>query len=146
MLLINSTSLFHFYLIFFANTLLICVQKFYSPQTSSAISFTNFNFAHCSSSVNLLPIAQEAKPHCGLKHNRSSGIYFVACLILLITFSLSSRSGFFVVISPRTTFLSSDTFLSGAKPQIFHHHIQGKVHPHFLLQIHSLQLYHTDHL
>ena len=37
------------------------------PHTSSAISLTNFNLAHCCSSVNLLPIAQEANPHCGLK-------------------------------------------------------------------------------
>ena len=29
----------------------------------------------------LFPISQDANPHCGLKHNRSSGIYFVACLI-----------------------------------------------------------------
>ena len=40
----------------------ICLP-FY-PQTSSAISFS---FAHCSSSVSLLPISQDAKPHCGLK-------------------------------------------------------------------------------
>lgn len=37
------------------------------PHTSSAISLTNFNLAHCCSSVSLLPIAQEANPHCGLK-------------------------------------------------------------------------------
>lgn len=43
-------------------------------QTSSAISFTSLIFAHCSSSVNLLPISQEAKPHCGLRHRRSSGM------------------------------------------------------------------------
>lgn len=42
-------------------------RNYCSPQTSSAISFTNFSFAHCSSSVNLLPISQEAKPHCGLR-------------------------------------------------------------------------------
>lgn len=48
------------------------------PHTSSAISFTSFNFAHCCSSVNLLPISQEANPHCGLKYKRSSGIYFAA--------------------------------------------------------------------
>ena len=29
---------------------------------------------HCSSSVSLLPISQEAKPHCGLRQRRSSGI------------------------------------------------------------------------
>ena len=56
----------------------IFLQWFYFifyPHTSSAISFTSFNFAHCCSSVNLLPISQEANPHCGLKHKRSSGIY-----------------------------------------------------------------------
>ena len=31
------------------------------------ISFTSFNFAHCSSSVSLFPISQEANPHCGLR-------------------------------------------------------------------------------
>ena len=42
------------------------------PHTSSAISFTSFNFAHCSSTVSLLPISQEAKPHCGLRQRRST--------------------------------------------------------------------------
>jgi len=32
------------------------------PQTSSAISLTSLSFAHCSSSVSLLPISQEANP------------------------------------------------------------------------------------
>ena len=32
-------------------------------QTSSAISLTKANLAHCCSSVNLLPISHEAKPH-----------------------------------------------------------------------------------
>jgi len=35
---------------------------FYS-QTSFAISLTSLIFAHCSSSVSLLPISQEANPH-----------------------------------------------------------------------------------
>ena len=43
-------------------------------QTSSAISFTNASFAHCSSSVSLLPISQEAKPHCGLRYSLSRGM------------------------------------------------------------------------
>ena len=50
----------------------------YLPQTSSATSFTSLIFAHCSSSVSLLPISQEANPHCGLKYRRSSGTYFAA--------------------------------------------------------------------
>ena len=119
---------------------------YYSPHTSSAISFTSFNFSHCCSSVSLFPISQDAKPHCGLRYRRSSGTYFAASLILWITRSLSSSSGDFVVIRPRTTFLSGDTFASGAIHRISHHHIPGTVHLHFPLQIHSLLLYHTDHL
>lgn len=34
-------------------------------QTSLAISFTRASLAHCSSSVSLLPISHEAKPHGG---------------------------------------------------------------------------------
>lgn len=56
----------------------IFCNGFIYSHTSSAISFTSFNFAHCCSSVNLLPISQEANPHCGLKYKRSSGIYFAA--------------------------------------------------------------------
>ena len=50
---------------------LIFMNPFIYPQTFSAISLTSFNFAHCSSSVSLLPISQEAKPHCGLRQRRS---------------------------------------------------------------------------
>ena len=85
-------------------------------QTSSAISFTSASFAHCCSSVSLFPISHEANPHCGLKHKRSSVMYFAACSILAFTVSLSSSSGFLVVIRPRTTFLSGETFASGANP------------------------------
>lgn len=92
------------------------VLAYLSDQTSSAISFTSLSFAHCSSSVSLLPISQDANPHCGLKYKRSSGTYFAASWILAITFSLSSSSGVLVVISPSTTFLSPDTFASGANP------------------------------
>ena len=45
--------------------------KFYKHslrQTSSAISLTRASFAHCSSSVSLLPISQDAKPSCELVH------------------------------------------------------------------------------
>ena len=48
------------------------------PHTSSAISLTSLSLAHCCSSVNLLPISHEAKPHWGLKYKRSKGIYLVA--------------------------------------------------------------------
>ena len=51
---------------------------FFYPHTSSAISFTSASFAHCSSSVSLFPISQEANPHCGLKYSRSRGMYFAA--------------------------------------------------------------------
>ena len=36
-------------------------------QTFYEICFTRANFFHCSSSVNLFPISQEAKPHWGLR-------------------------------------------------------------------------------
>ena len=42
-------------------------KTFPYPHTSWAISFTSASFAHCSSSVSLLPISQDANPHCGLK-------------------------------------------------------------------------------
>lgn len=58
------------------------VLAYLSDQTSSAISFTSLSFAHCSSSVSLLPISQDANPHCGLKYKRSSGTYFAASWIL----------------------------------------------------------------
>lgn len=48
------------------------------PHTSFAISTTSRTFAHCSSSVSLLPISHEAKPHCGDKYRRSSGTYLEA--------------------------------------------------------------------
>lgn len=35
--------------------------------TSWAICCTKSTFAYCSASVSLLPISQEAKPHCGLR-------------------------------------------------------------------------------
>ena len=110
---------------------------YYSPHTSSAISFTSFNFSHCCSSVSLFPISQDAKPHCGLRYRRSSGTYFAASLILWITRSLSDQEQLFYpeILLPAVQI-----------HQISHHHIPGTVHLHFPLQIHSLLLYHTDHL
>ena len=59
--------------------LIMCCCKYPDyPQTSSAISLTSLSFAHCSSSVSLLPISQEAKPHCGLRQSLSSETYFAA--------------------------------------------------------------------
>ena len=48
------------------------------PQTCSATWRTRRTFAHCSSSVSLLPISHDAKPHCGERHRLSSGTYFSA--------------------------------------------------------------------
>lgn len=48
------------------------------PHTSLAILCTNAILAHCSSSVSLLPISQDAKPHCGLRQSCSKGMYFAA--------------------------------------------------------------------
>ena len=62
--LINETPFYKLYFIY--------------AHTSSAISFTSFNLAHCSSSVNLLPISHDAKPHCGLKDSLSKSIYSAA--------------------------------------------------------------------
>ena len=45
----------------------------YFPQTSSATSFTSRSLFHCSSSVSLFPISQDANPHCGLRHSLSRG-------------------------------------------------------------------------
>ena len=47
------------------------LPDFQAPHTSSAISLTSASFAHCSSSVSLFPISQEAKPHCGERYRRS---------------------------------------------------------------------------
>src|SRR5712664_330795 len=37
----------------------------YLPHTSFATSTASLSFAHCSSSVRMLPSSVEAKPHCG---------------------------------------------------------------------------------
>ena len=86
------------------------------PQTSSAISFTRDSFAHCCASVSLLPISQLAKPHWGLRHRRSRGIYLAASWMRAITAALSSSSGRLVVTRPSTTFFSPLTAARGSKP------------------------------
>lgn len=106
----------------------------YFPQTSSATSFTSRSFAHCSSSVSLLPISQEANPHWGLKYNLSSGMYFAASWILSMTSCLSSSTGDLVVISPRTTFFSPDTLAKGAKPPDLSSSNSRNRHSHPLLR------------
>lgn len=63
------------------------------PHTFSEIRFTSCSFAHCCSTVSLLPIAQEAKPHCGESERRSNGMYLAASWMRAITSSSSSSSG-----------------------------------------------------
>ena len=85
------------------------VIRYHSPLLLFPNFFCNFfyqlSFAHCSSSVSLFPISHDANPHCGLRYKRSNG----AILPNLLNFStiafLFSRSGFLVVMSPKTTFL-----------------------------------------
>ena len=67
----------------------ICYSAYF-PQTSSEMSFISFILAHCSSSVSLLPISQEANPHCGLRYSLSRGTIFAASRIRLIIDCLSS--------------------------------------------------------
>ena len=90
-------------------------MDFSYPHTSSVISLTRLSFAHCSSSVSLLPISHEANPHCGLRLSRSRGMYFSASRMRAIMVDLSSSMGDFVVMSPSTTRLLSDTYFSGSK-------------------------------
>ena len=47
----------------------------------SCIRDLDFFFCLFDLDVNLLPIAQEANPHCGLRHSLSKGMYFAACAI-----------------------------------------------------------------
>lgn len=67
----------------------ICYSAYF-PQTSSEMSFISFILAHCSSSVSLLPISQEANPHCGLRYSLSRGTIFAASRIRLVMDCLSS--------------------------------------------------------
>ena len=41
----------------------------HAPQTSFATSTIRASFAHCSSSVNVLPSSVDAKPHCAERHS-----------------------------------------------------------------------------
>ena len=63
-----------------------------------------------------LPAIVEAKPHCGLRASRSSGISRAASWMRPRSSSTDSTFGFFVVTSPRTTIRSSGTARSGSKP------------------------------
>ena len=62
------------------------------------------SFAHCSSSVRILPSSVEAKPHCGLRHSWSSATYLIASSILRLMSSLRSSPPLLEVTRPRTTF------------------------------------------
>jgi hypothetical protein len=53
---------------------LIGSRRYFSPHISSAISLMNRSLSHCCSSLRILPSSVEAKPHCGLMHNRLIGI------------------------------------------------------------------------
>ena len=86
------------------------------PQTFFEIRSTSCSLAHCCSTVSLLPIAQEAKPHCGESERRSNGMYLAASWMRAITSSSSSSSGRLVVISQSTTCLFGLTFAKGSKP------------------------------
>ena len=117
---------------------LIFMNPFIYPQTFSAISLTSFNFAHCSSSVSLLPISQEAKPHCGLKQSLSREIYLAASYILLITSFLSSSLVTWLWLSLKLPFCQQIPLQAAQMSLNVRHHIQEEVRQHFLLQIHSL--------
>ena len=88
----------------------------YFPQTFSAIFLINFSFSHCWSTVNMFPFSLDENPHCGLRHNLSRDMNSDALLILAITSSSSSSSPLYEVISPRTTFLSPETYFKGSNP------------------------------
>ena len=68
-----------------------------TPHTSSATSTIIRNFAHCSSSVSVLPSSVEAKPHCGDSASCSSGTNFAASsmrrLMVVLGFELAGLGG-----------------------------------------------------
>src|SRR3954453_4424467 len=86
------------------------------PQTSRAVSTTNLIFAACVSTAIALPSTVLENPHCGDKHNCSSGTYCAASSIRRLSSSLDSSAPTFVLTSPSTTVLPLGTNLSGAKP------------------------------
>src|SRR5215475_14315180 len=76
------------------------------PHTSSAVSTTARNFAHCSLSARTLPSSVEAKPHCGESASCSSAAYLVASSMRRLMSALCSRVPTLVVKRPSTTTLS----------------------------------------
>ena len=87
------------------------------PTPLGRSSTISWSFFHCASSVRMLPSSVEAKPHCGLRQNCSSGANLVASSIRLSMALLSSRSPVFEVTSPSTTRLSPrGRNRSGSKP------------------------------
>ena len=79
-----------------------------------AISHTLSSLRLSSSMERPFPTIEEAKPHCGLSANRSSGTKRFACMMRRMRSSGASICGRLVLINPRTTILSSGTCRSGA--------------------------------
>src|SRR5262249_50120392 len=70
------------------------------PQTSCAVSTTRRSLAACSSWVSALPSTVDEKPHCGDRHNCSSGTYLAASSMRRFRWSLLSRAARLLVTRP----------------------------------------------
>jgi len=57
------------------------------PHTAFAVRATSSSFCRCTSGVMRFPSHVEAKPHCGLNANRSSGTYLAASMMRRISSS-----------------------------------------------------------
>ena len=79
-----------------------------------AVSHTLSSLRLSSSMERPFPTIEEAKPHCELSANRSSGKKRFACVMRRTRSSGASICSRLVLINPRTTILSSGTCRSGA--------------------------------
>src|SRR5207244_10756065 len=87
------------------------------PHTSFATSTTRLSLSFCCSIVSALPSTVEEKPHCGDRHNCSSGTYLAASSMRRFNSSLLSSAARLVVTRPSTIFFGPfGTNRSGAKP------------------------------
>src|SRR5205807_4253962 len=87
------------------------------PHTSRATSTMRRSLAFSSSMVSALPSTVDEKPHCGLRHNCSSGTYLAASSMRRFNSSLLSSAARLVVTRPSTTFFGPlGTKRNGAKP------------------------------
>src|SRR5262249_38499940 len=86
------------------------------PHTSSASSTIIRSFAHCSSSPSTLPSSVEAKPHCGDRHNCSSGTNLVASSMPRLMSSFGSSRPLFEVTRPSTPVRSFGSIRNGSNP------------------------------